>query len=101
MWHSTQFTRACAPSLWAAISSGCTSWHIVAQNALLLLYSQPAMPAALSRATVDTATAIVPTVPSTRFQLPIRNFMLSRSSYFSRARFCSKNYGQTARAEAS
>ena len=46
MWHSTQFTRACAPSLCAAISSGCTEWHIVAQNALLLEYSQPAMPAA-------------------------------------------------------
>ena len=70
MWHSTHFTRACDPCWWAAISSGCTLWHMFAQNASLLLYSQPAMPAAPSRATATTAT-VRPSVPSTTVLDPI------------------------------
>jgi hypothetical protein len=53
MWHSTQSTRACAPCAWARVSSGCTEWHIVAQKALLLLYSQATMPPAPSTASAS------------------------------------------------
>ena len=77
MWHSTQFTRACAPCLCAAISSGCTLWHITAQNSLLLEYSQPLMPIAPNIATPASTARTVVSVPSTSVRLPSLMFMLA------------------------
>ena len=85
MWHSTQFTRACPPTLWAAISSGCTAWHIVAQNALLLEYSQPAMPAAPTTASPTIASTIPVTEPSISVLRPMRIFIVLHSSGLSSA----------------
>ena len=70
MWHSTQFTRAWNDAACATGSSGCTAWHTLVQNALLLLYSHATMPPAARTARAMPPTTNVVTAPSIKVRRP-------------------------------
>src|SRR4051812_28256512 len=64
MWHSTQSTRAWNATACDFDSSGCTAWHTFVQKLLLLLYSQPAMPAITAAAAMITPMTSVSAAPA-------------------------------------